>query len=270
MRFVTFLGVFSFAATAAFADISSGLAALDAGDVEAAAADFQASYQEGDGDGAFYLGRLFEFGVGTDKDISRAANLYAAGAEAGSLLAMNRLGLMYLEGTTLLRDYAEAARLFCEAADQGEPNSQLNCALMLKDGKGVEVDGAKAVEYLTLAADQGNVAAINILAQMYKVGDVVAVDLQKAQSLFAKTAEMGNAMGMYEVALHHLEGEAPDLVTAYAFANLAAVRGHEEALALRDKLEAEMSVQDVNAAQAKSRAWTEERIAAQAASPAEE
>lgn len=262
--FPVIVAIFSFS-TPAFADITVGLAALDAGDVETAASEFQASYQEGDGDGAFYLGRLFEFGLGADADMTRAANLYAAGAEAGSILSMNRLGLMYLEGTTLLRDYSEAARLFCQAADEGgDANGQLNCALMLKDGKGVVADPARAVSYLQAAADQDNVAAMNILAQMYKTGDGVALDPAQAQALFVQTADLGNAMGLYEVAQGHLAGETPDLVMAYAYANLAAVRGHEEALALRDDLEVQMSTEEVNAAQTMSRDWTAERIAAQA------
>ncbi|MEJ2022121.1 MAG: tetratricopeptide repeat protein [Maritimibacter sp.] len=119
----TFLVAFT---SGAIADVTAGLTALDAGDAQTAASEFQASYEAGDGDGAFYLGRLFELGVGTDKDLNRAANLYAAGAERGSVQAMNRLGLMYLEGTTLLRDYAAAKDQFCKAADLGDQNGQLN------------------------------------------------------------------------------------------------------------------------------------------------
>lgn len=264
MRYFAFPFALSLFASAAFADIPAGLAALDTGDVETAADQFQASYQNGDGDGAFYLGRLFEFGLGADVDMTRAANLYAAGAEAGSVLSMNRLGLMYLEGTTLLRDYAEAARLFCEGAEQGEQNSQLNCALMLKDGKGLPADPAKAVAYLTAASEQGNIAASNVLGQMYKTGDGVEANAAKAQALFGLTADLGNAMGLHEVALSYLVEGSEDFVMAYAYANLAAVRGHEDALALREDLEAQMSSEDVNKAQAQSRTWTAERIAAQA------
>ena len=137
LRHGAYILALQLAGTAAFADIDTGLAALDGGDVATAASEFQASFEAGEGNGAFYLGRLFEFGLGTDVDMSRAANLYAAGAEKGSILAMNRLGLLYLEGTTLLRDYAEAGRYFCQAADLGDQNGELNCALMLKEGKGI-------------------------------------------------------------------------------------------------------------------------------------
>ena len=58
----------------AFADVSDGLAALDAGDIASAASRFQDGFAAGDADGAFYLGRLFEFGLGTDADITRAVS----------------------------------------------------------------------------------------------------------------------------------------------------------------------------------------------------
>ncbi len=253
------------AGTAAFADIDTGLAALDGGDVATAASEFQASFEGGDGNGAFYLGRLFEFGLGTDVDMSRAANLYAAGADKGSILAMNRLGLLYLEGTTLLRDYAEAGRYFCQAAELGDQNGELNCALMLKEGKGMEVDAAKAVSYFEASSAQGNIAAQNLLGQILLAGDGVPADQDKAVALFSQTAEAGNAMGLYELAKHYSAGETPDLVKAYSFANLAAVRQHPEATALRNALEVQMDNSQVTAGQAESKAWTDAQIAKQAA-----
>lgn len=259
---------FSFSPLPAYSDVASGLTALNAGNVQEAVDAFQASYKEGDGDGAFYLGRLFEFGVGTEKDLNRAANLFAAGAEAGSVLAMNRLGLMYLDGTTLLRDYKAAAKLFCDAADLGDAEGQLSCALMLRDGKGIEQDATKATMHLEAAAASGNVAATNILGLMYLDGAGISADRAKALELFEQTAAAGNAMGLYQLARSNaapVDGAAPDLVSAYSYANLAAVRGHQEAIVLRNQLEGQMAEGQIEEAQAMARRWTEERIAAQAA-----
>lgn len=248
----------------AFADVTKGLSALDAGDVALAASEFQAGFQAGNGDGAFYLGRLFEFGIGTDTDVTRAANLYAAGAEAGSILAMNRLGLMYLEGTTLLRDYGEASRLFCDAADLGDANGQLNCALMLDQGKGSDPDPIRAIEYFEAAAAQDNIAAQNLLAQKFMTGAGVDANPERAVELFTATADTGNAMGLFELAKHYSTGEVPDIVKAYTYANLAVVRRHPEALDLRDQLEVQMTNAQINKAQEQAKAWTAERITEQA------
>jgi TPR repeat protein len=254
-------------ATAAAADIDTGLKALDTGDVATAASEFQSSFEAGEGDGAFYLGRLFEFGLGTEADMSRAANLYAAGAEIGSVLAMNRLGLLYLEGTTLLRDYPEAARLFCASADAGDVTGQLNCALMLNDGRGIDADATKAVAYFEKAAGQDNIAAKNLLGQILATGDGVPADPERARALFIQTATEGNAMGMFELAKSYVAED--DLVQAYAYANLATVRQHEEARALRDNLETQMTFDQINAGQGQAKAWTASRIAEQAATQSE-
>ena len=246
-----------FVATSAFGDVDKGIELLNAGDVSGAAKQFADSYEAGDGEGAFYLGRLFELGLGTDKDEMRAANLYSAGADAGSSNAKLRLGLMYHEGRVLLRDYIEGTRLICEAADAGNVDAEFNCGLAYKTGRGVDADMEIAVRYWEQAAKAGNVPAINFLAQYYQD----AGEQQKAADLFKHSADLGNAAGMFGYASIIGAGETPDLVNAYAYASLAVVRGHPDAGAFRDELEARMTSQDVLAAQAAAKAWTEARIA---------
>jgi hypothetical protein len=177
---------------------------------------------------------------------------------------MNRLGLLYLEGTTLLRDYTEAGRYFCEAAALGDQNGQLNCALMQREGRGMDVDVAAAVVNFEAAAAQGNIAAKNLLGQILLSGDGVDADREKARMLFTETAEAGNAMGLFELANAALNQEEPDVVQAYSYANLAAVRQYVEAQALRNELEAQMTNAQIIQGQAEAKAWTDAQIARQA------
>lgn len=269
MTFLRILIVSAFLfSTPVFADVSKGLALLEKGQVQQAATTFQEAYEEGDGDGAFYLGRLFETGVGAQADPARAANLYAAGVEKGSVLAMNRLGILYQEGNVLLRDYAEAAKLLCQAADAGDANGQFNCGLAYFNGQGVGKDVAKAVSLWEQAAEGDNVAAQNFLGQAYLEGDEaagIAADATKARNYFEKTAEAGNALGLYQLAqldaVPGEDGETPvNAVEAYKYASLAAVRGLPDAARLRDRLEAQMSAEDVLTAQAAAKTWTEARM----------
>ncbi|MHA3914414.1 tetratricopeptide repeat protein [Halovulum sp. GXIMD14793] len=127
----------------ASADVTTGVEMLNAGDVSGAATEFAAAYETGDAEGAFYLGRLFELGLGTEQDEMRAANLYSAAAEGGSTKAQVRLGLMYHEGRVLLRDYVEGTRLLCVAADAGDADGQLNCGLAYRAGRGVDADDVR-------------------------------------------------------------------------------------------------------------------------------
>lgn len=240
----------------AAADVAQGVELLNAGDVSGAATEFAAAYEAGDGEGAFYLGRLFELGLGTEQDEMRAANLYSAAAEGGSTKAQVRLGLMYHEGRVLLRDYTEGTRLLCEAADAGDADGQLNCGLAYRAGRGVAADDVLALSYWQGAADQGNILAMNVLGQTaLETGNIEQAALHLKQS-----ADLGNAGGMYEYAKLLMIGASPDPVTAYSYANLAVVRGLADAGVLRDEIEAQLSAEQVAAGQALAREWTEARI----------
>lgn len=250
--FVSFLLVGS----AAFSDVSDGLTKLDSGDLSGAAEAFAAAYDAGDGEGAFYLGRLFELGLGTDKDEARAANLYSAAVEKGSPKAKLRLGLIYHEGRVLLRDYAQGTKLICEAADAGEADGQLNCGLAYQQGIGVSVDEDKARGYFEAAVAQENIAAMNVLSNLY----LNTGDIEKGKEFALLAADKGNALGMFRYAEIISQGDAPDLVNAYAYANLAFVRGFSQAGALRDRLEEQMSLEEISAGQEQAKAWTNAQI----------
>lgn len=244
-------------ATSVSADVADGIAFLDAGDVASAATEFAAAYEAGVPEGAFYLGRLFELGLGTEQDEMRAANLYSAAVDAGSVKAQVRLGLMYHEGRVLLRDYTEGSRLLCAAAEAGDADGQLNCGLAYQIGRGVAADDATAMTYWQRSADQGNILAMNVLGQTaLDAGDITA-----ASTHFKQAADLGNAGGMFEYA--KLVSETYP-VAAYSYANLAVVRGLNEAAVWRDQFEAGLSAADIEAGQAMARAWTEERILAEA------
>lgn len=237
------------------AGVTNGIALLEEGKIQEAVRAFQDGFENGEPDGVFYLGRMFELGLGTDVDMTRATQLYALGAQKNSPLAQNRLGLMFLEGQGVLKDYARGAELVCQSADAGDANAQFNCGMAYKDGTGVAVDPQKALSYWEKAGEQGHVAALNFAAQSYLSGDGVAVDPSKAAELFAATANQGNPMGLFELAKLNAEGESADLVKAYMYANLAASRGHPEAAAFRDTLEEKMTVDAVTQAQTAAREW---------------
>lgn len=146
----------------ASANVAKGISLLEAGDFQGSVKEFQAAFEAGDSDGAFYIGRLFELGLGTEKDMRRAAALYAASANKGSSLAQNRLGLMHLNGEFVLQDYARAAELICAAAEQGDANAAFNCGLLYHEGKGVSEDAERAVALWQKAAETKHVAAISL------------------------------------------------------------------------------------------------------------
>jgi TPR repeat protein len=253
-----FGGVFSASiACAAYADVPAGIAALEAGNVSGAVEEFQAGFDDGDADGAFFIGRLFEMGLGTERDMRRAVELYSVAADQGSALAQNRLGLMYLNGELVLQDYQRAGELICAAAETGDANSAFNCGLLFADGQGVDQDAAKAVSYWQQAAEQNHVAAINYLGQAYRDGAGVTQSYETAFDNFSRTGGAGNPLGLFELAKAYQSGNGVErnLIKAHGYANLASARGMEEARVLRDTLNTQLNRDDLEAAQSFARDW---------------
>lgn len=243
--------------TAAFAGVSEGIGKLETGDVAGSVKEFQSAFEAGDPDGAFYIARLFELGLGSDPDPVRAVELYAAAASKGSAKAQNRLGLFYLSGDNVLQDYARAFELICQSANAGDANGQFNCGLLYSEGKGVGQDWTKALRYWQKASDQHHVAAINYLGLAAQKGNGEPADPVKSLAYFQRTAAAGNSLGLLEVARAYEQGAgiAVDLIKAHGYANLAAARGLKEAVALRDTIAARLSPEDLGRAQAFARDW---------------
>lgn len=257
MRFVMIAAVvMTNLAGAARADVAEGLALLQQGDASQASAQFAAAFEAGDAVGAFWLGRMFELGIGAAPDAMRAANLYAAAAEGSDPAGQLRLGLMYHEGTVLLRDYVEGTRLICAAADGGLAEAQVACGLAHEAGRGVDADSLRAEGLWQSAAEARNVAAMNLLG----AAALRSEDVATARNWFAQSADAGNAVGMVETARLLETADEPDLIEAYALASLAVVRAHPEAGVLRDRIEGQLSAAEV--AQARARDWTQEQMRA--------
>ncbi|WP_253261373.1 MULTISPECIES: tetratricopeptide repeat protein [unclassified Roseobacter] len=246
----------SFLSGGALADVSAGLIKLDEGDLPGAATDFANAFDAGDAEGAFYLGRLFELGLGTDKNEVQAANLYSAAADAGSAKAKLRLGLIYHEGRILLRDYVAGTQLICDAADAGEPDAQLNCALAYQQGIGIDANEEQAIAYLNTAVANDNIAAMNVLSSIYRSRG----DTERAKVFALEAADRGNALGMLRYAEMVSQEDPPDLITAYAYASLAFVRGLSEAGELQNRLEGQMTRENVLAGQQQAVSWTNAQI----------
>ena len=237
--------------------IAAGIAALDAKNYPAAIKAFNEAYSAGIGDGAFYLGRMVELGVGLEADRDKARILYLSAADKGSAKAMNRVGLMAFRGEGMLQDYTTAREMICKGADLGDADAQFNCASLIAEGQGGEKDLAKALAYDIKAADQGHIGALNLLGFTYREGRGVPRDLLKAQSEFEKTASKGNPTGLYELAAMYEAGSPMprDLVKAHLYYNLAAARQYPLASQALQRLSAQMTEEDIVKAQAQAKTW---------------
>ena len=251
----------SFTSSPLFAQESSvleeGLGALNSGDYEVAAEKFAAGFEAGEVDGAFFLGRMLELGLGGTPDLRAAVGLYIAGSARDSGPAKNRLGVLHIQGNGVLQNYEEGATLVCAAAELGDVNGAFNCGSLLLEGKGAEQDEVKAYEWFKVAADQGHIGAKNQYANGLIEGKFVEQDVVIAVQLFQQTAAEGNPVGLYSLGQAFAAGLGVDqnLVKAHSYFNLAAALQHPQAAAARQALESQMVAEDVRSAQQMANAW---------------
>jgi hypothetical protein len=237
--------------------VQEGLTALDSEDFVTASQKFAEAFEEGDADGAFFLGRMLELGIGAEPNLQAAIGSYLAGSVKGSAAAKNRLGVLHVQGLGVLQDYTQGATLVCEAAELGDPNGAFNCASLTLEGRGVEKDEVEAYALFAKAAELGHLGAKNEYANALIDGRFVEKDEFKAVQMFQQTAAQGNPVGLFALGQAFAVGIGvdQDAVKAHSYFNLAAAMGHPQASAARTSIEASMTPEMVTAAQQRAKAW---------------
>ena len=164
----------------------------------------------------YYLGKMYEDGLGVSQDYIKAVEWYRKSAEQGNAKAQCQLGTMYEKGRGVSRDFAKAVEWYRKSAEQGNADAQCNLGFMYRNGLGVSLDYAKAVEWYRKSVEQGNVTAQNNLGYMYEQGlgdsqdyakamDMYVLDkgvienYAKAAKLYRKSAEQGYAEAQYNL-----------------------------------------------------------------------
>jgi hypothetical protein len=95
-------------------------------------------------------------GIGADKDVQKAVQLYKEAAERNDPEGQWGLGLCYEEGDGVDKNLDEAFRWFQRSASNGSAEGQFNLGRCYFFGIGVAVDMVQAVHWFNLAAGQGN------------------------------------------------------------------------------------------------------------------
>jgi hypothetical protein len=90
---------------------------FDRADYETALAVWMASAEEGDPAAQYYVGEIYERGLGTDPDYAQAAEWYRRSAEQGHARAQTNLGFLYERGLGVERDPRAALEWYRKASD---------------------------------------------------------------------------------------------------------------------------------------------------------
>ena len=142
-------------------------------------------------------------------------------AEEGNVEAMFCVGRLYANGFGVPMDDALALKWYGLAAEGGHAEAQYNLGVMHANGWGVAMDDTAAAAFYEQAAEEGFVPAQLALGQCYDAGIGVEKNLQ----------------------------------TAYVWFDIAARQDDITARGERDRLQEQLSAEELAAAQAKAQQW---------------
>lgn len=199
-------------------------------------------------DAQYYMGYLYENGIGTIKNYDEAMKRYFNVLDLGIKreedsfavdMAYTRLGLMYLKGIGTEVDVDEAIAMFREASDDGFSMASFYIGVIYEMGAGNETsDYEEAIRWYELAAEREYAPALNQLGCMYCKGLGVEVDYSQALYFQKRSAAQGYAPAqinlgyLYENGL----GVERDLDTARSYYLMARSAGHEGTGAAIDRI----------------------------------
>ncbi|TFW34650.1 tetratricopeptide repeat protein [Massilia horti] len=178
------------------------------------------------------LGQAWLSGYGGDKNISKAIAYFKEATEAGYVPSAYNLGKMYYTGDDgVPHDLKLAGAYFNVAAKAGHPGALFAAGRMYDLGEGVAADPSKAVVYYKEAAVKGNRDAEFALGTFFYNGEVVAKDLETARKLFDAAAKQGQVDAMFNLGamISNGEGGPKDMALAYVWFSLAKQAGHQSA-----------------------------------------
>jgi len=160
---------------------------------------------------AYYLGIMYNRGIGVQRSISLALMYYTLSAEQGYVKSMGFLGDLYSNGgigtSSLVQvNKSEAFKWYRKAAEQGDARSQYHLGRMYAEGEGINQNYIEAAYWYRKSAEQGNEYAQTSLGIMYKNGQGVQRDYTEAVKWFLKSAEKNESDGEFELAYMYENG----------------------------------------------------------------
>lgn len=150
-----------------------GMKAYEKGDYQSALKEFQQAAREGNVNGQYSLGLMYQDGIGVEQDLEQAQKYFAQAAKQGSKQAKTHLVEIHKQQYRQAMEayekgnYKKALQLFKRLAEQGMVDAQYNLGLVYQDGLFGEVNKTLAKQYFEQAAQQGSEAAQKALLNFH-------------------------------------------------------------------------------------------------------
>ena len=231
----------------AFAGLAEGIKAYDDEHYATALKELEPLAEQGDATAQYYIGAMYDEGLGVAIDHAKAFAWYLKSAEQGKFETQFNVGLMYEKGEGVSQNLNKAIEWYKKAIDNGDDgDSQNNLGLLYlegyspqkKDGQTIPVNYVQALHWFKIAAIEYDDPEAQVsLGYMYSNGFGVAQSSTNALKYYRLAAMQDNAGGQYNLGLMYQNGEgvAKNLKTALSWYKKAAANGDEDAIqAIKD------------------------------------
>ena len=176
-------------------------------------------------DDLFYkLGQMFNLGLGTDSDVTKAIEYFKRSAEMNNKNGFFEYGKALLTGEHIPQDTDSAVKLLEKAVKLKNSNAKRFLALEYISGEHLEQDIEKGIALLTECADSGDVIASYRLGKIYLQGEIMPQNLDKAEKylLLAEDSEYTQ----YALAKLYLQEEKYEIQKAVNYFGRSADKNH--------------------------------------------
>lgn len=148
----------------------------------------------------YHLGRLYNFGYGTDQDYSEAFKWFEKAALSGNGYAQYSLGSLYYYGNGVAQNYEKAFEYYKLSADQDNAYACYETAKMFRDGKGMGKNTEQTENYFKnayngfskIANDNLDDKILYRLGVMTFSGTGCDANQERGIELIRQSAELGN------------------------------------------------------------------------------
>ena len=176
-------------------------------------------------DDLFYkLGQMFNLGLGTDSDVTKAIEYFRRSAEMNNKNGLFEYGKALLTGEHIPQNADSAVKLLEKAVKLKNSNAKRFLALEYISGEHLEQDIEKGIALLTECADSRDVIACYRLGKIYLQGEIMSQKLDKAERYLLLAAD--NEYTQYALAKLYLQEEKYDIQKAVNYFENCAAKNH--------------------------------------------
>lgn len=244
------------------AGLPEALMSFDYQQYQTAFNEFQDLARQGNASALYYLGRMYQDGMGVSKNAAVAVDYFKKADQAFYLPAATQLGKIYLYGTDDFSAQPKLAiPLLQKAALAGDAEAAFELGNAAMSGVNDDINYNHAFGFYHLASLKGDMKAQFQLSRMYLQGRGIPQNHEKAMIWLSRSANQGYVRAQMEAAYQFENNpKLKNIGLAYSWNSILAAYNFDEvglnAAKKRDQLALKIKPKELNQYQDNVRSWT--------------